>query len=475
MDYFPIFMKLQGLPVLVVGGGAVAERKIRLLLKAGAEVVVVARTLNERIIAWTHEGRVQHLAKEYHKLQLDGKRLVFAATDHSQLNRVVYRDAEALAVPVNVVDDLQHCRFIMPAIVDRSPVQVAISTGGASPVLARRLKVWIERLLPLGLNRVAAAAASLRKEVKIRLPLAARRGFWESQLSDRNLKKWSLLGEQEITGVLRSGIQKAAQGTVAAALQGRVFLVGAGPGRADLLTLRALELLGLADVILHDRLVSDEVLDLARRDAERIYVGKCAGNHRRSQDEINRLMVEQARLGRMVVRLKGGDAFVFGRGGEELEFLREHGVTYEVVPGITAATGCAAYAAIPLTHRDHSQTLTFVTGHLAAGRDGEAEKIDWGSIAGTGRTTVVYMGVRQAAKIRKALLAAGISRKLPVALIANGTLDKQQQIEGTVDTLPAIAAQLESDAPGLLIIGQVAALSRKLAWFNTGWNQKKAA
>jgi uroporphyrin-III C-methyltransferase/precorrin-2 dehydrogenase/sirohydrochlorin ferrochelatase len=337
------------------------------------------------------------------------------------------------------------------------------------------LRAWIERLLPLGLNRVAVAAANLREEVKIRFPRAARRDFWESQLSDRNLKKWSLLGEQEITGILRSGIRKVTQGKVASVPRGRVFLVGAGPGRADLLTLRALEILGQADVILHDRLVSDEVLDLARRDAERIYVGKCAGNHHRSQDEIHHLMLEQAQLGRMVVRLKGGDAFVFGRGGEELEFLHDHGVTYEVVPGITAATGCAAYSAIPLTHRDHSQTLTFVTGHLAAGRSGEAEKIDWGSIAGTGRTTVVYMGVRQAAKIRQALLSAGISRKLPVALIANGTLDKQQQIEGTVDTLPAIAAQLEDDAPGLLIIGQVAALGRNLAWFNPGWNQKKAA
>jgi uroporphyrin-III C-methyltransferase/precorrin-2 dehydrogenase/sirohydrochlorin ferrochelatase len=475
MDYFPIFMKLQGLPVLVVGGGTVAERKIRLLLKAGAEVSVVAGTLNEQIIAWTREARVFHLAEEYHNLQLQGKRLVFAATDDSHLNREVFRDAEAVAVPVNVVDDLQHCRFISPAVVDRSPIQVAITSGGASPVLARRLRAWIERLLPIGLSRVATAAAGLRKEVKIRLPRTARKGFWESQLSDRNLKKWSLLVEQEITGILRSGIRKATQGAVAALPRGRVYLVGAGPGRPDLLTLRALEILGLADVILYDRLISDEILDLARRDADRIYVGKSAGNHHRTQDEIHRLMLEQAQLGRIVVRLKGGDAFVFGRGGEELEFLRDHGVTYEVVPGITAATGCAAYSAIPLTHRDHSQTLTFVTGHLAAGRNDEAGKIDWGSIAGTGRTTVVYMGVGQAEKIRQALLLAGISGKLPVELIANGTLDKQQQIEGTVDTLPAIAAQLENDAPGLLIIGQVAALGRNLAWFKPGWNQKKAA
>lgn len=459
MQYFPIFLDLNGQDVLVVGGGAVAERKIRLLLKAGARVRVCARELSPNLRKRLENGELEHLATGFKADQLKGARLVFAATDESRLNRQVYREAERQGVAVNVVDDTRHCRFISPAIVDRSPVQVAISTGGASPVLARRLRRWIEQLLPFGLGRLAEAAGALRGEVKSRLPAEARRRWWESVLSDRAILRWSERPAFRIESEMRSSL--AAADTKPA--KGKVYLVGAGPGNPELLTLKALDVLGRADVILHDRLVSDGIMDLARRDADRIYVGKQAGNHHCKQEEIHRIMLEQAGLGKTVVRLKGGDAFIFGRGGEELQVLASAGIPYEVVPGITAATACAAYAGIPLTHRDISASLTFVTGHQASGQS-DGHGIDWRGIAGEGKTVAIYMGVRQAGAIRRALLEAGIPSKFPATLVVNGSLEDQQVISGTVDGIPGLAQQANAGKPGLLIVGQVAKLGRSLGW-----------
>jgi uroporphyrin-III C-methyltransferase/precorrin-2 dehydrogenase/sirohydrochlorin ferrochelatase len=356
-------------------------------------------------------------------------------------------------------------------VVDRSPVLVAISTGGSSPVLARRLRRWIEQLLPHGLGKVARAAAELRAEVKKQLPNGQGRRFWEARMTDANLLRWAGKAPaailREMTSLLRH-VQPVES-------PGMVYLVGAGPGNPDLLTLRALDVLGRADVVLHDRLVSNEILDLVRRDAERIYVGKQAGNHHCQQEEIHRIMLEQAALGRIVVRLKGGDAFIFGRGGEELEVLRSAGVPYEVVPGITAATGSAAFAGIPLTHRSHAQSLTFVTGHSAAGTLDRPTKIDWRGIAGEGKTVVVYMGIRQAEAIRKNLLDAGISARLPVALVENGSRDEQRVIVGTVGNITALAQQASRGSPGLLVIGEVAALAAQLGWFVNPREVKSAA
>ena len=465
MDYFPLFMDLREQPVLLVGAGSVAERKARLLLGAGAEVRVVARELNGQFDAWRREGSVRWLAQEWDQDILDEIRLVIAATPDRDLNLRVHAAAEARRVPVNVVDDRDLCRVIVPAIVDRSPVLVAISTGGTSPVLARRIRNWIERLLPQGIGRVAQSVGRAREHVKNRVAASLRRRFWEGFLTDRRIRDLSLEPDDAIMSqVLRElAAHEAGREPVVA---GRVSIVGAGPGRADLLTLRALHLLGAADVILHDRLVSDEVLDLARRDAERVDVGKRAGEHHRTQQQILELMLAEARKGRHVVRLKGGDPFIFGRGGEEIEFLRRHGIQYEVVPGVTAATGCAAFSGIPLTHREHAQCLSFVTGHEAR-EDGESgvAGVDWAGIAGAGRTAVVYMGVRQAGAIREHLLRAGIDRNLPAALVVNGTLDRQRVFHGTVDTLPRLAGQVHGDEPGLLVIGQVAALGSNLAWF----------
>jgi len=469
MRYFPVFMDLQREPVLIVGGGAVAERKIRLLLKAGALVRVVADQLSETVAEWKNQGRIEHLGRSWNPQYLEEVRLVFAATDDAALNRQVYRSAEQLRIPVNAVDDQSHCRFISPAVVDRSPIQVAISTGGTAPVLARRIRNWVERLLPENIGRIAAAAGRVRSLAKKTLPASKRRHFWEELLNDRRLLAWSHNSEDDIraamTSALRSGDGQSGRG--------KVFLVGAGPGRADLLTLRALEILGRADVILHDRLVTDEILDLARRDADRIYVGKQAGNHHRTQQQIHRIMLEQAGQGKTVVRLKGGDPFIFGRGGEELEVLRAHDVEYEVVPGITAALGCAAYSGIPLTHRDHSKTVTFVTGHLSS--QSVSDGIDWSGIAGHDRTTVVYMGVGQARNLRNRLLEAGIDRDLPVALVMDGTRETQQVVHGTVGGLPALARASGEGVPALLIIGQVAALGSNLGWFTQQANLKTAA
>ena len=471
MQYYPVFLDLRGQDVLVVGGGVVAERKIRALVSAGAVVHVAARTISPWLQALLLDETIRQVASGYDESQLADKRLVFAATDDAGLNHRVFRDAERRGVAVNVVDDKALCRFISPAVVDRSPVLVAISTAGASPVLARRIRRWIERLLPLGLGKVASAAGELRDVVKKQLDPGNARRFWEFRLSDANLQRWSGRAQPAILAEMKSSLRYAKPSKP----QGMVYLVGAGPGNPDLLTLRALDVLGQADVILHDRLVSDEVLDLARRDAERIYVGKEAGNHHCRQEEIHRFMLEQAARGRTVVRLKGGDAFIFGRGGEELEALRRAEVPYEVVPGITAATGCAAFAGIPLTHRSHAHSVTFVTGHQARDVDGGSQKIDWGGIAGTGKTAVVYMGVKQAEALRSGLLDANIRADLPVALVENGSRESQRVIRGTVATIPALARQASSGSPSLLIIGQVAALAENLGWFESLQSIRAAA
>jgi uroporphyrin-III C-methyltransferase/precorrin-2 dehydrogenase/sirohydrochlorin ferrochelatase len=493
MRYFPVFIDLQGQEVLLVGAGSVAERKARMLLRAGARIRVVARQLSPRFERWQAEGVVRHVAREYAPCWLENVFLVFAATSDAALNQQVFQDAEARRVMVNVVDDAARCRFISPAVVDRSPVQVAISTGGNSPVVARWLRNCIERLLPLGLGQVVEAAGALRSTVKRRLRLPLRRSFWEWVLDEEQMSAWSLQSRAAVTAGLTRQLERYAAAhhavgpTRAASSPGVVYLVGAGPGRPDLLTLRALHVLSRADVILHDSLVSDEVLDLARRDADRIDVGKRAGGHQFSQQAIHDLMLQHARQGRTVVRLKGGDAFIFGRGGEELEFLQAHGQQYEVVPGITAALGCAAYAGIPLTHRDHAQVVSLVTGHLSAQAAEEPDHerlksgcsagqvLDWRTLVGPGRTAVIYMGVRQAEHIRHSLLEAGVAADLPVALVADGTTDRQRVVHGTVQSLPELAGQVSHASPGLLIIGQVASLGSTLGWFNPVHELRSAA
>jgi uroporphyrin-III C-methyltransferase / precorrin-2 dehydrogenase / sirohydrochlorin ferrochelatase len=465
MDYFPIFLRLTGEPVLVVGGGGVAARKVDLLLRAGAKVTVVAPRIADEVAAWVAKGAVTHVAAEFHPDHLSDARLVIAATDRHSVNAWVAHQAERRNIPVNVVDDRELSRFIVPAIVDRSPVVVAVGSGGEAPVLTRRLRESLEGFLPQRLGVLAKLAGRQRSAVKARLEdPGARRRFWEG-FFDGPIASDVLAGRvhaqgEAVDAAIAQLITKAVPG---AKPEGEVALVGAGPGDPGLLTLRALRALQDADVVLYDRLVSNEVLDLARRDAQRIYVGKAAGDAHVSQEGINDLLVKLAREGKRVCRLKGGDPFIFGRGGEELEALAAHGIRFQVVPGITAAAGSAAYAGIPLTHREHAQVLTFVTGHCK----GETDKVDWEALARPGQTVVFYMGLAHLEQILARLSEHGVPPSRSAAVVEQGTRDSQRVVTGTIDDLAQRVRAAGIEPPALLIVGEVTRLHDTLNWFNS--------
>ena len=455
MDYLPIFCRLDNKPVLLVGGGEVAERKARLLLDAGAQLTVVAPELDPELAELAANGSIEWLAGEFAPQQLTGKWLVVAATDRREVNALVYQSANQARIFANVVDDPKRSSFIMPSIIDRSPLMVAISSGGKAPVLARLLREKLEALLPQHLGAVAAFAGSLRERVKARFAsMGERRRFWERLLGADRLGQALARGDSASANQLADSLfaDESQSG-------GEVVLVGAGPGDPGLLTLHALRQMQQADVVVYDRLVSDEVMALVRRDAKRIFVGKQAGNHCVPQEGINQLLLEEAKKGQRVVRLKGGDPFIFGRGGEELETLVGSGIGFQVVPGITAASGCAAYAGIPLTHRDHAQSVRFVTAHGKGG----ARDLDWPLLAKDKQTLVFYMGLSSCATIREQLLTHGKGGDTPVALIERGTQPSQRVIRGTLDQLPELAAGVES--PALIMVGSVVTLADQLAWF----------
>jgi uroporphyrin-III C-methyltransferase/precorrin-2 dehydrogenase/sirohydrochlorin ferrochelatase len=456
---FPLFADLRGRPVLVVGGGGVARRKVSALLDAGARVTVGAPWLESQLGEWASSGRIEHSVGEFAPDWLDHVWLAIAATDDAATNRAVAAAGEARRIFVNVVDDAELSSFQVPARIERGPLQVAISSGGGAPMLARHLREKFETQLDDSLGALAEMLTRERARIRRRLPeLNARRRFFERVLSG------------SIPSLLRAGDQVAAEREFSAALGdtgrdrevGRVALVGAGPGDPGLLTLRALRLLNEADVILHDRLVSPEVLALARRDAERVEVGKqVGGDHQATQERIHAQLLAHAHAGKRVVRLKGGDSFVFGRGGEELEVLQAAGVPFEVVPGITAALACGAYAGIPLTHRDHAQSLRVVTAHC---RD-SADTLDWAALAQEKQTLAFYMGVAGLERIRDRLIAHGRAPGTPFALVENGSRPEQRVIVGTLAELPERARLHSVSAPALLILGEVAALAEKLHWF----------
>ncbi|WP_421202175.1 siroheme synthase CysG [Aeromonas enteropelogenes] len=458
MDYLPIFCRLDNKPVLLVGGGEVAERKARLLLDAGAHLTVVAPELDPELAELAANGSIEWLAGKFAPQQLAGKWLVVAATDRREVNALVYQSANQARIFANVVDDPKRSSFIMPSIIDRSPLMVAISSGGKAPVLARLLREKLEAMLPQHLGAVATFAGSLRDRVKARFAtMGERRRFWERLLGADRLGQALARGDSasanQLADTLFAEESKA---------HGEVVLVGAGPGDPGLLTLHALRQMQQADVVVYDRLVSDEVMALVRRDAKRIFVGKQAGNHCVPQEGINQLLLEEAKKGQRVVRLKGGDPFIFGRGGEELETLVGSGIGFQVVPGITAASGCAAYAGIPLTHRDHAQSVRFVTAHGKGG----ARDLDWPLLAKDKQTLVFYMGLSSCATIREQLLAHGKGGDTPVALIERGTQPSQRVIRGTLDRLPELAVGVES--PALIMVGSVVTLAEQLAWFGQG-------
>ena len=461
MKYFPVFFDLKDQSVLVVGGGEVALRKVSLLERTGAQITVVAPWIASELRDRAARGALQLQEREFAPGDLDGARLVIVATSQRAINRWIAQLADVRHIPVNVVDDREASRFIVPAIVDRDPVLVAVSTGGAAPVLARRLRERLETLIPQRFGELALWLRGLRETGMERLrDTQERRRFFENLIDGAAAKRF-LDGDRH--GAMDVA-QRLLDGTAGAARPaGEVTLVGAGPGDPELLTLKALRALQDADVILHDRLVSPAILDLARRDATLIPVGKTAGCKSTSQQDINALLVEHARLGRRVVRLKGGDPFIFGRGGEELETLVHAGIAFSVVPGITAALGVGAYAGIPLTHRDHAHSVTFVTGHA----DKDGREPDWRALGAPGATAVFYMGLARLHIIVQKLAEHGAPATLPAALVAHGTLANQQVVTATLGTLVAAVGQARLESPALLIVGEVVALQSTLAWFNT--------
>ena len=462
MDYLPLFHKLQGGRVLVVGGGEIALRKARLLADAGAALRVVAPDVDGQLAALAREGGGEVLVRGYQAADLVGCRLVIAATDDPGLNAQVSADAQALSLPVNVVDAPALCTVIFPAIVDRSPLVIAVSSGGDAPVLARLIRAKLEAWIPSAYGELAGLAARFRHKVKSLYPdVNQRRGFWETvfqgPIAERQLAGQGAEAERLLQAMVDGA--PVQQG-------GEVYLVGAGPGDPDLLTFRALRLMQQADVVLYDRLVAPAIIEMCRRDAERIYVGKRRADHAVPQDQINRLLVDLAQQGKRVLRLKGGDPFIFGRGGEEIEELAEHGIPFQVVPGITAASGCSAYGGIPLTHRDYAQSVRFVTGHL---KDGTSN-LPWHDLVAPAQTLVFYMGLVGLPTICAELIRHGRAASTPAALVQQGTTRNQRVFTGTLADLPGLVAQHEEHAPALVIVGEVVQLRDKLAWFEGSQN-----
>jgi uroporphyrin-III C-methyltransferase/precorrin-2 dehydrogenase/sirohydrochlorin ferrochelatase len=457
---YPLFADLTGRSVLVVGGGTVAERKTAALLEAGAEVTVGARRLNARLTEWANETRIQRLSGDFTPAWLDHAWLVVAATSDTCLNRRIAAGAAARRVFVNVVDDAELSTFHVPAIVHRPPLAIAISSGGSAPALARHVRARLDTLFDESLGRLGELLARFRPAIKRCRPvLAERRRLYDEFMNGSVAALVRQHRDQAAAAALRDRLYAAP--TRAAVGAGRVALVGAGPGDPGLLTLRAHRLLQQADVVLHDRLVSASVLKLARRDARLIDVGKQPGCRHMTQARIHQLLLEHTRAGEHVVRLKGGDPFIFGRGGEELEFLSAHGIGYEVVPGITAAAACAAYAGVPLTHRDHAQSVRFVTAHGQRSLD----HLDWAALAQEKQTLAVYMGVGQLATLRDRMIHHGRAPETPFALVENGTTAAQRIIAGTLARLPEFARRHAVRAPALLILGEVAGLAPALGWF----------
>ena len=454
MDFLPIFLNVKEKLCLVVGGGEVAKRKAGVLLDAGARVRVVAPHIE---LSLSGQADVECIVARFEAEHLCNVVLVVAATDDKSVNTQVSELARARNIPVNVVDDPALCSFIMPAILDRSPLMVAFSSGGASPVLTRMMRGKLEAVIPQNFSRLALFAERFRGLVKQRVTNPAkRRIFWENALD-------GVIAEKVLTGDESSAEQMLQQMLVDEdnIVRGEVYLVGAGPGDPDLLTFRALRLMQKADVVVYDNLVSKPIVEMTRRDAERIFVGKKRADHTLRQEEINELLVRLAKQGKRVLRLKGGDPFIFGRGGEEIETLAAEGIPFQVVPGITAASGVASYAGIPLTHRDYAQSCMFVTGHL---KDGSMN-LDWAALARPRQTVVVYMGLHGLDTLCDELVKHGMPDTTPIAIVQQGTTQNQRVVTGTLATLPGIAAIAQLQAPTLIIIGGVVKLREKLQWF----------
>jgi uroporphyrin-III C-methyltransferase/precorrin-2 dehydrogenase/sirohydrochlorin ferrochelatase len=460
MSNLPIFLDVKDRLVLVAGAGEIAARRAEAALDSGARVRLVGTGTCAALDEAAEHPRVERHARDFEARDLDGAALAFAATGDDALDERIARLARDINIPVNVADNLDLCTFVMPAIVDRGPVVIAIASGGESPVLSRVLKARLEALIPAGLGRLAAFAGAWRDKVRAALPDALkRRHFWEDVV-DGPIAEFVLAGRDEAAEAL---LDKTLSGAARGPAEGEVYLVGAGPGDPDLLTFRALRLMQKADVVLHDRLVPDVILNLVRQDAERVFVGKRRGEHALPQADISKLMIKLARQGKRVLRLKSGDPFVFGRGGEEIEALAAEGIHFQVVPGVTAANGAAAYAGIPLTHRDHAQSCLFITGHA---KD-EKLSLDWKSLVRPNQTLVVYMGLQSLPTLIAELIAHGADPRTPAALVDNATRPGQRVITAPLGELAAHAAKADLPGPATVIVGSVVTLRDKLSWFRS--------
>ncbi|MFT5705990.1 MAG: uroporphyrin-III C-methyltransferase/precorrin-2 dehydrogenase/sirohydrochlorin ferrochelatase [Oceanospirillaceae bacterium] len=458
MDYLPLFFKLENRNALLVGGGQVALRKARMLVRTKAIVTVVSHEIDPQLSQLLAENNGIAIVGEYHPSLLADKLLVTAATDDETLNKRVYQDALARNLPVNVVDNPALCTFVFPAIVDRSPIVIAISSGGQAPVLVRVLRAKLETLIPNGYSNLALLAGKFRQRVKDKFnTINQRRKFWESILQGQVAETMLAGREQDAYTMMEKKLADANSDIPA----GEVYLVGAGPGDPELLTFKALRLMQQADVVMYDALVSKEIMELCRRDADLIFVGKNRDNHSVPQQNINQMLIDHAKQGRRVVRLKGGDPFIFGRGGEELQSLHEHGIPFQVVPGITAASACSTYGGIPLTHRDFAQSVTFVTGQ----QKNRSSELDYSQLVRGDQTVVFYMGLHNLADICEKLVGAGQSSDTPAAIVSKGTAVDQKVLVGTLDTLVELQKTAQLAAPALIIVGQVVLLQKQLSWF----------
>ncbi|HDI2820440.1 TPA: uroporphyrinogen-III C-methyltransferase [Acinetobacter baumannii] len=456
MDIFPISLKLQQQRCLIVGGGHIALRKATLLAKAGAIIDVVAPAIEDQLLQLiTTTGGVSFIEAFTEKFLSTPYRLVIAATNDAEVNKTVFEQCEVRNLLVNSVDDIPHCRFMVPAIIDRSPLIVSVASNGTSPVLSRQIRTQLETSIPHGMGKLAEFSGKWRNQVKEKISNPdERRIFWENLYA-------SPLKEQVFNDnldVADSMLEQALQEWEAP--KGEVYLVGAGPGDPELITLKALRLMQQADVVIYDRLVSAPILELCRRDATKIYVGKARSNHSVPQEGINALLVDYAKKGKRVCRLKGGDPFIFGRGGEEIQELFQAGVPFQVVPGITAASGCSAYAGIPLTHRDYAQSVRFLTGHLKEG----SPELPWNELVYENQTLVLYMGLVGLERICEQLIAHGQRPDMPVALISKGTTPEQKVVVGSLADIASKVTEHQIHAPTLTIIGEVVRLREQLQW-----------
>ncbi|MDH2468882.1 siroheme synthase CysG [Acinetobacter baumannii] len=456
MDIFPISLKLQQQRCLIVGGGHIALRKATLLAKAGAIIDVVAPAIEDQLLQLIKTTGGEPFIEAFaEKFLSTPYRLVIAATNDAEVNKTVFEQCEARNLLVNSVDDIPHCRFMVPAIIDRSPLIVSVASNGTSPVLSRQIRTQLETSIPHGMGKLAEFSGKWRNQVKEKISNPdERRIFWENLYA-------SPLKEQVFNDnldVADSMLEQALQEWEAP--KGEVYLVGAGPGDPELITLKALRLMQQADVVIYDRLVSAPILELCRRDATKIYVGKARSNHSVPQEGINALLVDYAKKGKRVCRLKGGDPFIFGRGGEEIQELFQAGVPFQVVPGITAASGCSAYAGIPLTHRDYAQSVRFLTGHLKEG----SPELPWNELVYENQTLVLYMGLVGLERICEQLIAHGQRPDMPVALISKGTTPEQKVVVGSLADIASKVTEHQIHAPTLTIIGEVVRLREQLQW-----------